>query len=198
MSEARVTAINEPGQKPVIPPEIEEAMKEKGIKTLRKLATRCGYNPMTIRRMFLPNHGHRMLVQYMRWGVALDLSLEELFSICLDNDAEEAGNLLAERISEQGFSLRKFSQELGNQSSGVGLSVYHYINGDADYQSMRIYRSISTELGITADKLATSIATTFRVLQTSQTDDTVLESRAPTFSESSKKAWHLRQGKRAA
>lgn len=191
-----VSAINEPGQKPVIPPEVADAMKTQGIKTLRALATRCGLPPMSVRRLFLPNHGHRMLIQYLRWSIALEMSMDELFDICLENDAEEAGNLLAERISERGFSLRKFSQELGSKSNGIGRSVYHYINGDADYQSMRIYKSVATELGITADKLGNSIATTFRVLHTMPTSDTVLKSRATTpeksISERSEKSYLLR------
>lgn len=179
MSQAELTAVNQPGQKPVIPPDIEKAMRAKGIKTLNMLATKCGYSAMTIRRLFLPTHGHKMLFQYLKWCLSLRLSMEDFFSICLDNEPDEAGIKLNELITSKGYSLTKFSAELG-KTSGVSDNIYRYINGEADYQAMRIYRSISTTLGITADKLAISFATTFRGLHTPSEGVRVLESGATT------------------
>lgn len=185
-----VSAINEPGQKPVIPPEIAKVMKEQGIRTLNMLATKCGYGPMTIRRIFLPNHSHKMLFVYMRRAEALDWSLEQFFSICLENTPDDAGVLIAERIRELGMSLRQFSKKIGSQDGGG--SLFKYINGDADYQCMRIYKSISTALGITADNLAISLATISGDLCTQVSSGKVLESGATTFLETSKKAYLLR------
>lgn len=142
----------------VIPEQIQEAMKLKGIKNLRQLAIRSGYEkaPMTVHNIFSGRNKHTSLVAMKMVADVLEWTLADFFKVAASNDPEHIGWIIRGRLKKLGLSTYDFAKKLSGTTTSNG-GWHDYIAGNIKYDRLDIYNNITTALGITPDAFYESL-----------------------------------------
>jgi hypothetical protein len=139
-----------------IPLRIRQAMQAKGYKNLRQLSLAMGHPVGSTHRVFAGQNNHTTLRTYKRIADLLGWSLEQFFGIAEGNQPENIGQFLRGRLKFLGISSHQFRAYLGGSTKGGG-NWEEYLSGGHKYERLRLYSSMRTALGFTADQLHESL-----------------------------------------